>query len=97
MYFVYVLLSDKDSKFYVGFTEDVKRRVEDHQEGKVVSTKHRRPLKLFYYEAYTNKHDAESRELFLKSGSGKRFIVNQNKRFLENIRGVEQSGSSSGS
>jgi len=48
-YYVYVLLSDKDNKFYTGFTNNLKRRFEEHQKGRVKSTKNRRPLKLIYY------------------------------------------------
>ena len=70
-FYVYVLLSHKDHKFYVGFTEDLKRRMEEHTLGKVISTKNRRPLQLFHYEMYINKADALNREVFLKSGSGR--------------------------
>lgn len=70
-YFVYVLLSLKDHKFYVGFTEDINKRIKEHDEGKVTSTKNRRPLKFIYYEVFFSKADAKSREVFLKSGFGR--------------------------
>ncbi len=97
MFFVYVLLSKKDNKYYIGFTADIKQRIASHHKGSVRSTKHRRPLELIYYEAYTNKCDAENREKFLKSGSGHRYLKKQLKNFLKQYRGVEQSGSSLGS
>ena len=98
MYFVYVLLSDKDRQFYTGFTTNLKQRIEDHKKGRVESTKNRRPLMLIYFEAYIEKTDASKREVFLKSGSGKRYINKQLNCFLTKYnRGVEQPGSSSGS
>ncbi len=77
MYYVYILQSTKDGKLYTGFTSDLKKRLKEHSSAGVKSTKHRLPLKLIYYEAYWNRADAESREKFLKSGSGKRYIKKQ--------------------
>ncbi len=51
MFYTYVLRSIKDQKLYIGFTPDLKKRLIDHQKGKVDSTKSRSPLKLIYYEA----------------------------------------------
>lgn len=79
---VYVLLSLKDCKFYTGYTTDLKQRVKDHNAGKNTSTKNRRPLKLIYFEGYLNKTDATKREIFLKSGSGKKFINKQLANYL---------------
>jgi len=61
-YYTYVLLSDLDHKFYIGFTNDLKLRFEQHKAGHVPSTKHRRPLKLVYYEACLTQADATRRE-----------------------------------
>jgi putative endonuclease len=55
----------------------------EHKAGKVESTKNRRPLKLIYYEAYLEKDDAENRERFLKSGSGKGYIKKQLRIYFE--------------
>lgn len=75
MYYVYILKSDKDDSLYKGFTEDLKRRVQEHNVGKSTSfTKSRRPWKLVYYEAFLHKKDARREELFLKSGKGKERI-----------------------
>ena len=68
MYYVYILLSCKDSNIYTGYSSDLKRRFNQHQLGLVKSTKNRRPLKLIYYEAYISKKDAQIREKYLKSG-----------------------------
>ncbi len=71
MHYVYVLLSLLDEKFYIGRTDDLRRRKQEHDEGKVTSTKHRRPLKLVFYEAFGNKKDATRRELYFKTSKGR--------------------------
>jgi putative endonuclease len=73
-YYVYVLLSEKDHKFYVGITGDIKKRLEEHNSGKVSTTKNRRPLKLIYWEGCLNQQDAAKREKYLKTTWGKRYI-----------------------
>lgn len=83
MCFVYTLLSDKDKYFYTGYTNNLKRRLKEHQEGKVKSTKHRLPIQLVYYEVCINKYDALSREKYLKSGRGKKYLRNRIKRYIE--------------
>ncbi|MBU9888402.1 MAG: GIY-YIG nuclease family protein [Candidatus Omnitrophica bacterium] len=91
-YFVYVLYSLKDRKLYIGQTDrDPEVRLAEHNKGDTPSTKGRRPLDLVYYEMYRDKQDALSREKFLKSGSGHRYLKKQLRR------GVEQLGSSLGS
>jgi putative endonuclease len=55
MYYSYVLQSEKDNGFYIGFTKDLKLRFEKHEKGIVESTKNRRPLKLIYYAVYPVK------------------------------------------
>ncbi len=70
MFYVYILFSKKDQNLYIGCTNDLKRRVEQHNKGVVRATKSRRPLKLIYYEAYINKDNAFRREKFYKSGRG---------------------------
>jgi putative endonuclease len=77
MFYVYILHSLKDHKLYTGFTNDIKRRVIEHNGGKAESTKNRRPLRLIYYEAYLEKPNAKNREIFLKSGSEKRYLKKQ--------------------
>lgn len=82
MYYVYVLLSLKDKNFYVGYTDNLKRRLKEHQEGKVKSTKNRRPLRLVYFEVCLNQQDATHREKYLKTSWGKRYIKNRLKNYL---------------
>jgi putative endonuclease len=67
MHFVYLLESQKDDGWYIGFSEDIHRRMTDHNAGKNISTKDRRPLRLIYYEAYLQKADALRCEKFLKA------------------------------
>lgn len=82
-YYLYILHSQKDGKFYTGITSDLRRRVKEHNLGKNISTSYRRPLNLIYYEAYLFKKDAEAREKYLKTSMGKRVIKKQLKFFLE--------------
>lgn len=72
MFYVYILLSKKDNKLYVGCTEDLKARLERHNTGSVFATKNRRPLVLIHSENFSNKGDAFNRERFLKSLWGSR-------------------------
>ncbi len=74
MYYVYVLISEKDGKFYTGSIDDLKRRIAEHNAGYSKSTMNRRPLKLIYYEACLTESDARRREHYLKSGMGKKYI-----------------------
>lgn len=82
MYYTYVIQSEKDKRFYTGFTEDLQNRLNEHNSGKVPSTKSRGPFRLIYYEACLNQQDATNREKYLKSGMGKRYLKNRLKRFL---------------
>ena len=74
MYFVYVLKSDNNWRFYVGMTEDVERRVKEHNSGKTKSTKGYKPWIFFFKEEYKTRLEARNREKYLKSGIGKEFI-----------------------
>lgn len=71
MYYIYILKSKFDNKFYTGFTSDLRKRLKEHEKGNVDSTKNRRPLELIYYEAYKYKTNALLREKFLKTTRGK--------------------------
>lgn len=86
MYFVYVLLSLKDEKFYTGYTNDLKRRLLEHNQGENFSTKHRRPFKAVYYECCVEEKDAIAREKYLKTGMGKKYLKNRLKYFLDKLR-----------
>jgi putative endonuclease len=81
-HYVYVLKSKKDGRFYTGCTNDLRKRLRQHQSGKVTSTQERIPLELVYYEMCLDQTDAYNREKYLKSGMGKRYIKNRLNRFL---------------
>jgi putative endonuclease len=83
MYYVYVLQSEQDNKFYTGFTRDLTKRIEEHNLGMSNATKGRIPLKLVYYEFCLNHKDAMRRERYLKTTWGKRYIKNRIKNYLE--------------
>jgi putative endonuclease len=76
-YYTYVLKSLKDSNFYIGFTKDLVKRFNEHNSGKVNSTKYRLPFELVYYEACKNIEDAIHREKYLKSSYGHRCLKNR--------------------
>ena len=69
-YFVYILQSDQDSKYYIGSTKDLEKRLDSHNRGSVKSTRHRRPLKLLYFEEFENRTSAVRREREIKSYKG---------------------------
>ena len=66
MYYVYVLKSVKDDKLYIGSTNDLRRRLSEHNSGKAKSTISRLPLELRYYEAFHAEASARKREFSLK-------------------------------
>lgn len=71
--FVYVL-KNKEGKIYIGQTNDLKRRMEEHNETGVSYTSKYRPWTLIYSEAYDKRGDAIRREKFLKTGVGRDWI-----------------------
>ena len=80
MFSVYILKSEKDSGLYVGYSNNIKNRLIEHNRGKVAATKDRRPLKLIYCELYINKNDAMGRERYFKTGWGRNYV----KKILSN-------------
>ena len=83
MYYTYVLYSEKDHGLYIGYSSNLKARFKQHTNGEVRSTGHRRPILLAYYEAYVYQKDAETRERFLKSGSGRTYLKKQMRTFFD--------------
>jgi len=81
-YFIYVLLFQNDNKFYTGYTENLKLRLEQHKKGRVKSTKNRGPFKLIYFEGCLSRKDAMHREKYLKTYLGKMFLKNRLKSYL---------------
>lgn len=69
---VYVLLSQKDHKFYIGYTSDLKQRLTAHFNGVSPATAPRRPFTLVFCEYFLSKSDAIRREKYLKTTAGKK-------------------------
>jgi putative endonuclease len=82
MFYVYVLQSESDDGLYIGFSTDLRRRIKEHNEGRAFATSFRGPWRLIYYEAYLDEEDAQGRERYLKSGSGRRFLMKQLSHYL---------------
>ena len=76
MYYIYILKLN-NGNCYTGFTEDLARRLGEHENSKVISTKHHKPVTLIHYEVYTLKSNALRREKFLKTTEGKRLLKQQ--------------------
>lgn len=72
MFYVYILQSLKDKRTYVGYTYEINQRLDKHNSGQVKATKNRRPLKLLFTENFKTEKDAKKRELWWKSGAGRR-------------------------
>ena len=82
MFYTYVIKSNKNGKWYTGCAKDLRKRLKEHNNNRVISTKGRGPFELIYYEACLNKHDALVREKYLKTGMGKRYLKNRLRRGL---------------
>lgn len=81
-YYVYVLRSLVDKKFYTGYTHDLRLRFQSHNRGRVKSTRERGNFELIYYEACTSKMDAMRRERYLKTHYGKQFLYKRLKSYF---------------
>lgn len=73
-FYVYILKSQKDGNLYTGFTNDLSRRLQEHQQGKNTSTSKRLPVELIYFEGHKSKKDALRRESYFKTSKGKTTI-----------------------
>jgi putative endonuclease len=75
MYYIYLIRSTVKNWVYIGSTDDLRKRFQEHNSGKTTSTKAYKPFKLIYYEAYQDKSDAKKREIELKSHGQKKEIL----------------------
>ena len=82
-HYVYILESSKDEDFYIGYTQDLKKRLEQHNAKMSFSTKSRAPFTCIYVESCRNEKDAKRREDYLKTTQGRRFLKMRLKEFLE--------------
>lgn len=74
MFYVYILHCKKANKIYVGFSRNLRKRISQHKNNEVHSTKRLGNCKLIFYEAFENKKDAQRREKYLKTSKGKRTL-----------------------
>ena len=81
-FYVYVLRSLRDGNHYTGYSDDLKRRLAEHQAGRVTATCQRLPVELIYCEACRTQSDATRREKYLKSAWGKRFLKSRLRDYL---------------
>jgi putative endonuclease len=82
MFYVYVLKSGLDGNFYIGHTADLRKRLAEHNRGKVDSTRKRMPFELVYYEASRDLSDVIRREKYLKTTYGHRYLKSRLKNDL---------------
>ncbi len=73
MYYVYILLCS-DKTYYTGLTENIKKRINEHNNKSVEYTKYRLPIKLYWLGLFRNKKVAVNFEQYLKTGSGNAFF-----------------------
>jgi putative endonuclease len=83
MYYVYAIESQKNFDLYKGFTNNVNKRIKEHNVGLTESTKNYRPWKLVYCEVFINKYDAIKREKYLKESWGRKFLREVIKNYLK--------------
>ncbi len=81
-HYIYVLVSKRDGKRYIGLTIDLRRRFLEHHNGKNISTAPRRPFSLIYYEACLSYADAKRREGYMKTPDGSRFLAKRLRDYL---------------
>lgn len=72
-HYVYILQSLKDKQYYTGLTNNIERRLQEHNSGRVTVTKSRKPFRIVYSERTENLKEARTREKFFKSGAGREF------------------------
>ena len=74
MFFVYVLKSLRNNRLYTGSTNNLERRLHEHNSGQTKYTSYAGPFELIYQETYNTRVEAGKRERFLKSGRGREFL-----------------------
>jgi len=74
MFFVYILQSTVARKFYTGYTDNLERRLSDHNNGRGIYSSRYIPWKIVYQEVFNEKESAISREKYLKSAAGRRWL-----------------------
>ena len=81
-HYVYVLQSIEKKNLYLGYTDDLRRRLQVHNRGRNLSTKAYAPWHLIHYEAYRDSEDARRREKYLKTSQGARLLKRMLKEYF---------------
>ncbi len=81
-YYVYVLQSMKNNSLYIGYTTDLKNRLQEHNRKLNFSTKPFTPWQVIHAEAYRNEKDAKRRERYLKTSQGARLLRRMLKEYF---------------
>jgi putative endonuclease len=76
VFFVYILYSQRIARFYVGYTNDINRRIAEHNRIKGKYTDRGIPWQLAYTECFSSKEEAAKREAFIKAQKSKAYIEN---------------------
>lgn len=74
MYFVYILRSQKSGELYKGLTNNLQRRIDEHNSNKNIGSRGKGPWELVYFEKCLNRIEARNREKFFKSGFGRELL-----------------------
>ena len=86
MYYTYAMYSKTENKFYIGYTDNIDRRIDEHITLKTLSSKRIKNLIPVYYEACMSKKDARCRELQLKTGFGRGYLRKRLEDYLNSLR-----------
>ncbi len=86
MFYNYVLQGIKNNNLYVGYTANLRKRLKEHNQRLIFSTKPYRPWKLIYYEACLDEKDAKRREHYLKTTQGQRLLKRRLKEYFFNLK-----------
>jgi len=74
MFYTYMLKSLKYRKFYTGHTDNLERRLKEHNSGTTVYSQRHKPWKIVYYESFGSEEESIKREKYLKSAAGRRWL-----------------------
>ncbi len=75
-FYTYIIQSIKDQSYYIGQTDDLDKRLSQHNEGISKYTSRKKPWKLVYYEEFESRKEAIKRERFLKKQKNREFYKN---------------------
>ena len=81
MYYVYILLNESKTRTYTGASDDVDKRLAEHNAGKVKASRPYRPYKIFHTESFATLSEARKKEIFYKSATGRRKM----RKMMENL------------